>query len=117
MILKWLLPYRDIGWTEIGEEFTRFTFFTCRWLTIYIHRLYAPNPHPDCHDHPWSFVTFILKGGYWETTNGQDWCWRRPGSILYRPAEFSHNVVTRDVAWSVVITGPKKREWGFNVCH
>lgn len=33
---------------------------------IVVHRLDAPDPGMDLHDHPWSFVTFILNGGYTE---------------------------------------------------
>ena len=109
-LLRRLFPHKDIGWTDIGEDFTRFTLLRTRWCIIYLHRLDAPNPHPQCHDHPWSFVSVLLKGGYSEYAHGT-WTWRRPGSILYRPAEWSHNVVTKGVSWSLVITGPKRRPW------
>ena len=112
-LLRRFVPFKDIGWTELGEEFTRFQVVKCRWFNIYLHRLVAPNPHPHCHDHPWWFVAVLLKGGYDEYAHGE-WVWRRPGSILWRPAHWSHNVTTRGVSWSVIITGPKSRDWGFN---
>ena len=114
-LLRRLLPHKELGWKEIGEEFTRFTLLRTRWGNIYLHRLKALNEPPECHDHPWSFVTIILRSGYNEYHNGV-WTWRRPGSILYRPAEFSHNVVTKGVAWSIVIVGRKRRNWGFVHC-
>lgn len=122
--LRWLLPYKDIGWTEIGEEFTRFQLVKTRWGNVYLHRLWCPNTHPNCHDHPWSFWTLLLKGGYLEFHVDSDlqddgiWVRRKPGQFLYRPAEWSHNVVTPfGVSWSLVLTGPKEREWGFHGCH
>lgn len=124
--VEWLLrkvfPHRELGWAEIGEEFTRFTLLRTPWFTVYLHKLYAPDWHPQCHDHPWSFVAVLLAGGYLELTEAGD-AWRRPGSVLYRPAEFSHNVVTRDVlgnphvSWSVIFAGPKRRDWGFVDCE
>lgn len=114
LILKRLLPHREMGWTEIGEQFTRFTLLSTRWGNIFLHRLVSPNPHPQCHDHPWSFVAILLRGGYDEYLNGQ-WTWRRPGSVLWRPAETKHNVITRSnrVSWSIILTGRKYREWAF----
>lgn len=114
-VLRKLFPFKELGWTDIGEEFTRFTLFSSPWFKVYLHRLKALVEPPECHDHPWSFITFILKGGYNEYHDGK-WIWRGPGSILYRPAEFSHNVVTKGVAWSIVIVGNKKRNWGFQTC-
>lgn len=109
--LRW--PWqRQIGWAEIGEDFTRYTLFTCRWGTIYLHRLIAPTPHPQCHDHPWAFVAILLAGGYREYHQGT-WVQHRPGTILYRPARFAHNVVTDGVSWSIIFTGPRTRQWGF----
>ena len=117
-LLIWLLPYREIGWKGIGEVFYRFTLMKTPWFNLYLHRLWAPNPHPQCHDHPWWFYTLILKGGYLETQEGVVWTWRSPGTILYRPAEFKHNVVTlKTPVWSLVLTGPREREWGFLDCN
>jgi hypothetical protein len=107
--------HKEIGWTEIGEEFTRFTLLKTRWFTIYLHKLDAPQWHPECHDHPWHFWTLILWGGYWESSK-QGLHWRGPGRILYRTAKFQHNVVTKGVGWSIILTSHKKRDWGFMKC-
>lgn len=112
MILTKLLPYKEIGWKELNEVFYRFQLLKTPWFNIYLHRLDSPNAHPQCHDHPWSFLAIILKGGYSELHDGK-WKWRGPGSILFRPAEWAHNVVTFGTNWSIVITGAKKRDWGF----
>lgn len=116
-LLRWILPYKDIGWEEIGEEFTRFTLLKTPWCNVYLHRLKALRPHRDCHDHPWSFVALLLKGGYYEYCPDQHWHHRKPGTILVRPATFSHNVVTDGVSWSVIFTTAKFRDWGFKECR
>ena len=120
MIAKLLLwfPSQDLGWKEIGETFVRYDILKTRWFNLYLHYLVAERQHPNCHNHPWWFVTFILCGGYWEFTNDTKWVWRRPLSLLYRPAAWSHNVITHSTGmWSLVLTGPKRHAWGFLSCE
>lgn len=115
--LRWRFEHKDIGWKDIGEEFTRYTLWSTRWFNIYLHQLDAPNWHPQCHDHPWSFVTLLLKNGYLERV-GDRYYRRRVGSVLYRSAEFSHNVITPyGTSWSLVVTGKKRRLWGLHDCR
>jgi hypothetical protein len=115
-ILRRLFKHKEIGWHDLGEWFIRYTVFSCRHFTIYLHQLDAPAWHPECHDHPWSFLTVLLSGGYLEQVGGRKYR-RLPGEILFRPAKFSHNVITPyGTSWSLVITGPKKRQWGFQKC-
>lgn len=119
-MIQWLcrvLPYKEIGWHDIGETFYRFQLWKGRWFNIYLHALNAPSPHPTCHDHPWVFVTVLLKGGYWESTKPHEWKWRRAGSVLYRPATFAHNVITWGWSWSLIITTAKQRQWQFVECR
>lgn len=115
-LLRRLLPHKEIGWYEIGERFTRYVVFKSRLLNVYLHQLSCPNPHPHCHDHPWSFVTVLLKGGYLELIGTSDFV-RRPGQVLYRRAEHLHSVTTPyGTSWSLVFTGPRGRDWGFKPC-
>lgn len=109
------LPHKDIGWKEIGEKFTRYTLANTRWFRVYLHQLDAPEWHPQCHSHPWDFVALLLWRGYYEQIEGKVHR-RRPGSILWRPAETIHNVVTKGTSWSLIVTGPKRREWSLLTC-
>lgn len=66
--------------------------YMTRWRVIgtplfglYVHRLERPDPRRTLHDHPWPFVTLVLKGGYTEdfgvrATRGGD----RTGPIVKR---------------------------------
>ena len=111
------LRYKDIGWKPIGEVFYRYQLLKTRWFNVYLHELTAPQWHEQCHDHPWWFVTLLLWPGYLEE-NGSGIYWRSPGSIWYRPAHYSHNVVTPNgTSWSLIVTGPKSRDWGFKQCE
>lgn len=42
--------------------------FRSKWFSVYLHKLDAPDPGTDLHDHPWPFVSIILRGGYVEQT-------------------------------------------------
>jgi hypothetical protein len=114
--LRRFLPHKEIGWSEIGEKFTRYQLAKTRWFNIYLHQLYAPNWHPECHDHPWGFVAILLRKGYLERVGDKDHR-RRIGSILFRPAVFTHNVITPyGESWSIIFTNAKHRDWGFKPC-
>jgi hypothetical protein len=81
---------------------------------LYLHEFFRSDKDRCPHDHPWAFVTVILKGGYWEhTSTGKHW--RRAGSVLYRPAEFAHSIELEPGTkpWSLVLVWEKSRDWGF----
>ena len=52
-----------------------------KWFpfNILIHKL-LKSDLGDLHDHYWSYITIMLKGGYWETTEKGTF-WRKPGYI------------------------------------
>jgi hypothetical protein len=94
------------------------------WLNIYLHKFLRDDEDRALHDHPWWFVSLILKGGYFEVTPTgtieRGWL-----SLGFRPALWRHRVVLPRAygdnhavgrmvpAWTLVITGRKVREWGF----
>jgi len=114
--LRRYLQFKEIGWTEIGEKFTRYALCRTPWFNIYLHQLYAPNWHPECHDHPWGFIAILIRRGYLERVGDKNYR-RKVGSVLFRPATFTHNVITPyGTSWSIIFTTPKSRDWGFKPC-
>lgn len=84
-----------------------------RWGSLRLHHWRAPDDDRHFHDHPWGFTTVVLAGGYTDRSPEGDDHLRR-GSIRHRPAEHQHTVVPdQGGAWTLVITGPKIRDWGF----
>ena len=63
-----------------------------KWFpfNIFVHKI-LKNDLGDLHDHYWSYITIILKGGYWETTSKGKF-WRPPGYIGFRSADHLHRV-------------------------
>jgi len=89
----------------------RYTLFTCRWFSVKIHNILLSDPSCQ-HDHPWSFITVLLKGGYVEHTPTGSKVYGA-GCILYRPADYVHRLEVHQPVWTFVITFKKTRPWGF----
>ncbi len=110
--------------------------------TVYLHRMEAPDPGAELHDHPWAFLTVPLWGGYVEeralcrdaplyaaitedveSRHGREQTATRRGfeetRRPFRPRvmrlDECHTIIRlrRRVSWSLVIAGPVKRNWGF----
>jgi hypothetical protein len=152
-MIEWLLNKLfqrfDIDGREDGEIYLR------RWCIyprdkefkkleprLYLHKFYNGDRDRDLHDHPWSFSSLILWGGYWEHSWNPFWKqwkaskflqmaakepeqyvkkWYGPGSFLRRGAKWSHKVelpVDKQggnvPCWTIVWTGVKERSWGFH---
>lgn len=115
-ILRRFFTHDTLGWTEYDEVFWRYNIFKCRWFNFYIHRIDAPKPIPQCHSHPWWFITLIIKNGYLERI-GNEYFKRPAGYIAYHPPEFSHTVTTPyGRSWSAVLTGPTSVKWNNQEC-
>jgi len=105
-----------------------YPLFNTRYHTgfnIYIHKFLKGDPD-DVHDHPWSYATFILAGGYYEwipqfNPDGTKSCeirkWRGPGHFRICRPESYHRVELKPgvTAWTLFMPGPHKRQWGFLV--
>lgn len=90
-----------------------------RVLNLYLHKFLRDDDDRALHDHPWWFVSLVLRGGYVEKTEAGE-TRRRAGSVAFRPATWRHRVVLeRDAVgevipcWTLILTGRKSRTWGF----
>lgn len=104
----------------IGDNYLRRWFLIPRnpYLNIYLHNFQASDDDRALHDHPWWFVSILLRGTYVEHTEGFRLSRVAP-SIAFRPAAWRHRVelASRDgrlrPAWTILITGRRTRMWGF----
>lgn len=110
------------------------------WFRVFVHRMDAPDPGIELHDHPWRFFRLILKGGYCECiSDARDASQRamvgtiaaaaagraqRPaGAYLNRHPGYmgivrdndAHTIVSllNGPSYSLVVAWGRKREWGF----
>lgn len=90
---------------------TRYKLIRRESFALFIHRFHRSDLD-ELHDHPWTFITFLIGGGYWEHTP-QGRFWRRRFTILYRPAEYQHFIEIERPTWTLVLRFRERREWGF----
>jgi hypothetical protein len=107
------LPRRVIGAERRSPLLIRYFLLRSSVLGIYLHKLCRSDEDRALHDHPWTFISVILTEGYIEHTpsGGRK---VRPGSILYRPAEWQHRLELKRPAWTLVFRFHRRREWGFH---
>lgn len=88
------------------------------WFNIYLHKFLRDDDDRALHDHPWSFLSIMIRGDYIEFRE-TGFSIRCAPSIAFRRATDRHRVKLfkdgdkSEPCWTIVITGPKKREWGF----
>jgi hypothetical protein len=87
-------------------------------FNIFLHK-FLKSDDEELHDHPWSFTTIILSGGYWEhSLYGKTW--HGPGSIIHKQATDLHRLeLDPDVSdtWTLFIPGKRCRNWGFQTAE
>lgn len=100
-----------------------------RFFNIYLHKFIGNDDERALHDHPWNSFSIRIKGQLREhyrklahVNKGNMSFWmmkfhhRKPPRFCFRKASFSHRLelVGSKPAWTIFITGPVKREWGFH---
>lgn len=119
-------PHFIIGGADDPYMFRWYLIPRNRRFNIYLHKFLRDDDDRALHDHPWWFLSWIIKGGYWEVVPHRD---GGPGNTVLRRGRFSlafrrathrHRVVLfptlagkRQPCWTLVITGRPKRTWGF----
>lgn len=113
----------------------RLTFFEVFGYSLKLHIILRSDRDRELHDHPWTFITWMLCGGYWEHTDAPPlspeflaWLedhgmadlmpatirtWVKPGQLRICRAPYKHRLEVINPAVTLVFTFPKFREWGF----
>lgn len=92
-----------------------------RYLNVYLHHFRRSDDDRARHDHPWPWCSIILRNGYDEVTSDNWDVVQRvsryiAGSVRFHASgRFAHRLVLIGdrACWSLFVTGPKTREWGF----
>jgi hypothetical protein len=100
-----------------------------RFLNIYLHQFLRDDDDRALHDHPWPWLSILLDGGYREHTIAAGGIHHRQlrevGSIKFSGPWRAHRVELlpmpnpwwdgqRLPCWTLFITGPRMRRWGFH---
>ncbi len=108
---RWFLV-KNIGRGIYGGRLRANTIKT-KFMNIYLHCVHKSDDDRALHDHPWFNISIILKGTYREVYHDKHKI-RKAGDIIFRFPNTAHRLeVVSGPVWSLFITGPKVREWGF----
>ncbi len=93
-----------------------------RVLNVYLHQFLRDDDDRALHDHPWAWLSVLLSGSYIEHTIAAGGIHRRTvrqvGSLKASGPWRAHRVELRRTAcWTLFITGPRMRRWGFHCPH
>lgn len=136
--VRQIKKHLDVKW---GEQLGRPECpYMERWalvaglFSVRVHHFYRSDDERAFHDHPWWFVTLVVRGGYTDVSYCRvcdgygvydQWCGvcagtgehrdhLHVGSVRFRPALHQHTVrVDPGGVWTVLVTGPNVRTWGF----
>lgn len=82
--------------------------------SIYLHQILRDDDDRALHDHRGHSASIILSGTLREVLKDGERL-LEPGSITFRLAEVGHRLEIVDgPVWTIFITGPTIREWGFH---
>jgi hypothetical protein len=120
-------PWQFMSVFEIPDALEPEKVYLKRWrliqtplFAIYLHKINMPDRDQDLHNHPWSFRTFIVRGGYSELfqrdatsrarkRTWKQFSWHRMGISAFHSIYNLYRVPT----WTVVFTGRRQQIWGF----
>jgi hypothetical protein len=132
---RWAFMRRFTLTTSDGRTYLdRLRVVQTPWFGVYLHRLDVPDPGVDLHDHPWPFLSVILRGGYEEEASptrlapdfariAERWptakrgvvrSWRA-GSVHRLRLTECHRITDlhRSPTWTLILVGRRQQSWGF----
>lgn len=85
-----------------------------KFFNVYLHKFSGSDDDRAQHDHPWWSLSFLLKGEAKEHYLKKVRLVPRFFPII-RSAKFTHRLeVVQGPVWTLFITGPRIRQWGFH---
>ena len=83
-------------------------------FNIYLHAFARSDDDRALHDHPWHNLSLLLCGSYVEHTPTARHR-RAKGALVLRGPRAAHRIaLDAGPCWTLFITGPRLRAWGFH---
>lgn len=102
---------------------TRWRIIATPFGSLYLHRIGTPDSRPTLHDHPWSFTSIVLRGGYTEVRLDKHTMQvrlrvlgglRRRVNVMRRDdAHFILSLRDDRPCWTLLLVGARRRTWGY----
>lgn len=84
-----------------------------RFFNIYLHCFHRGDDDVNFHDHPWYSFSICLNGEYKEVDNRGIRSYSE-GHVRFRSAKYAHQIQVENKCWTLFMTGPLIRQWGFH---
>lgn len=106
-------------WSTVDSEYiVRLHLIKTPWFALCLHWIMKADPEPYHHDHPVSFLSVILRGGYSELRykNGVlDHKVNKWFNWIPATPDDRHTIVeVKPKTLTLCFMGPKTREWGYH---
>lgn len=109
-------------WTVTDSEYIkRLHIIKTPYFAICLHWLLKGDPEPWLHDHPVTFLSLILRGGYAEIRTNNvfrakpEWRYRAWYNWIRADGTDIHRITyVEPRTLTLCFMGPKTREWGFH---
>lgn len=106
----------------IGDNYLRRWWLIPRnaFFNVYLHQFLHSDEDRALHDHMYVNLSILLEGTYWEHTIAAGGVHHRvrysAGAVRFRLPSTAHRIeiAPGTQTWSLFITGPRVREWGFH---
>lgn len=108
-------------WTKVDSEYiVRLHVLKTPWFAVCLHWINKPDAEPWLHDHPVSFLSLILRGGYaekrWSAKRGEYIKLNSWFNFVRGSKDDRHRIILcRTNTLTLALMGPKTREWGFHI--
>ena len=104
----------------IGDDYLRRWWLIPRnnFFNVYLHQFLHSDEDRALHDHMYHNVSYLLEGSYIEHTIAQGGVQHQQkfeaGALRFRMPQTAHRIEINEPCWSLFITGPRVRQWGFH---
>lgn len=137
LLTRWVANRRPPDFVIRGEAGNADDYLRRWWViprnplfNLYLHQVLRSDDDRALHCHPWASISIILAGSYTERVPArqsqdpamdyQPGCTRDhirlAGNVIRRSGKARHRLIVdqhSDGAWTLFITGPVYRRWGF----
>lgn len=125
---NWAVMHRFDIRDAVGNLYLRrWRIVQTPWCAIYLHAIHRPDHDRWLHDHPWSFASMVLVGGYTEWWAPNQWAATavpnlsrlkrimRPFRLRVMRRGHFHAIreLGRTPTWTLVLCGPRRGHWGY----
>lgn len=101
---------------QLVVNIVRYYILKLPFMEVYLHQFFESDDD-ILHNHPWSFLTLFLAGGYTEELARRKKRVLSAWRLVFREASFKHRVLMADgnrgKTWTCVIAGRRGKIWSF----